>query len=286
MPKVAVVTDSTACLPKRLAQEHGIRVVPLNFVFGDVSYEDDPDLDMSEFYRRLGDAKDTPTTAPSSPGTYLEVFKELSQNSDSILCVTVTSRISGMFESARVAKEMALDHLPGTEVRVMDSGTATMAQGFVALAAARVANRGESLDAVCKAAEDVKSRVDLVAMVDTLRYLAKSGRFPKAAAWATSLIGLKPILTLRDGHIKLLSAARSSRGGMVKMLKMMKQRTKRGHSAHISVIHANVPNRADEFAERVRHQNGCTELFVSHFTPVMGIYTGPGVLGLVFYTEG
>ena len=286
MPRVAVVTDSTACLPKELVEEYAIRVVPLSFVFGDVTYVDDPELDIGDFYRRLDRADKPPTTSPASPGAYLVVFKELSRQVDSILCITVASRISGMFEVARIAKEMAVDLLPDTEVRVMDSGTATMAQGFLALAAARSAYRGESLEAVCRAVEDLKSRVELVAMVDTLDYLAKSGRIPKVGAWAASLVGFKPILTLKEGRVKLASASRNKRRGMEKMLKGMRERTDGKGSVHVAIIHAYLPAEAEEFKARVQQELSCAELFVARFTPVMGIYTGPGVLGLVFYAEG
>ena len=285
MARVAVVTDSTACLPKELAQEYDIRVVPLSFIFGDVTYRDDPDMDMAEFYHRLKQEDKTPTTSSASPGAYLEVFKELGQQAEGILCVTVTSRISGMLEAARIAKEMAADVLPNTEVRVLDSGTATMAQGFVALAAARTAKVDEPLDAVLRTAEDVKSRVELVAMVDTLDYLAKSGRFPKVGAWAASLVGLKPILTLKDGHPRPITASRNSRRGMEGMLKFMREKTRGRGPLHVSVIHGDVPQQAEEFRVMIQRDMSCAELLVAHFTPVMGIYTGPGVVGLVFYAE-
>ncbi|MEE9199417.1 MAG: DegV family protein [Dehalococcoidia bacterium] len=286
MARVAVVTDSTACLPQELAQEYAIKVVPLSFVFGDVSYRDDPDLDMAEFYQRLERSDKTPTTSPASPGTYLEVFKELGQEAEGILCITVTSRISGMFEAARVAQEAAADALPDTEVRVMDSGTATMAQGFVALAAARAARAGQPLEAVWRAAEEVKSRVELIAMVDTLEYLAKSGRFPRLGAWAASLVGLKPILTLKEGQIRPVTASRNSRRAMEGMLKVARERTEGKGPLHVSVFHANALLKAEEFKAVIQRELSPAELLIARFTPVMGIYTGPGVLGLVFYAEG
>jgi len=286
MRRVVVVTDSTACLPKEMAQELGVRIVPLNFVFSDTSYRDDPDLNMADFYEQLEKSSKTPITSPASPGTYLELFREAGQEVDGILCITVASRISGMYEGARVAREMAAQEMPDKEIRVMDSGTAAMAQGFVALAAARAAARGETIEKVCQAAEEVRDRVKLVAMVDTLRYLAKSGRFPRIASWGASLIGLKPILTLRQGQVRPVTAARSSRSGARKMLKIMGKEAQGKGPIHASVIHGNVPEEADEFAEQARREIDCAELFVSHFTPVMGIYTGPGVLGLAFYSEG
>ncbi len=286
MSKVAVVTDSAACLSKQIIEDYDIRVLPLNFFFSGEGHTDDPDLNLDEFYHRLEYSERLPTTSSASPGTYLEVFKEASQHYESILCVTVASRISGMFESALVARDMAADQLPKTEIRVLDSGTAAMAQGFVALAAARVAHDGESMEAVHVASVNVKSRVELVAMVDTLKYLARSGRVPKVGAWAASLMGLKPILIFKDGQVKPLTATRDNQRGMNRMLKLLSRHTNGKGALHVSVIHANVPYKAERFEEMVRSKVDCAELFISRFTPVMGIYTGGDVLGLTYYTEG
>lgn len=285
MPNVAVVTDSTACLPRNLVEQYDIKVVPLTFVFGDTSYTDDPELDIEEFYHRLETEKNTPTTSPASPGTYLEVYKELSRECDAILCVTVASRISGMYQAARVAKDMAADELPETRIEVLDSGTAAMAQGFVVLAAARSAVEGGSLDEVTAAANEVKSRVQLVAMVDTLDYLARSGRIPRAGAWAASLVGLKPILSIKNGQVKLRSASRNAKRATDGMLKSLQERVNGEGCLRVSVIHANVPDMAEQLLEKVKQRVECTEVFIARFSPLMGIYTGPGVLGLVYYNE-
>lgn len=285
MPKVAVVTDSTACIPTKLVKEYNIRVVPLHFIFREIKYTDDDHLPQDEFYRLLKDSPHSPTTSPASPGDYLEVFKELSSQVQGVLCLTVTSKISGMFDAARVAKETARETIPDVEIRVMDSGTAAMAQGFIALAAARVAQRGASLPEACTAAERLKARVNLIAIVDTLDYLAKSRRIPKVGAWAASLLGLKPILSFSNGAVKLLSAATNKPKAVERIIKIMEKRTAGRGDIHASIFHTNVLQEAEELKRRLEPQFPWAELFISSFTPAMGIYTGPGVLGLVFYVE-
>ena len=285
MRKVAIVTDSTSCIPAELARELDIRVVPLTYVFGDVVVPDDPDMDMPDFYRRLQTARRPPTTSPASPGAYVEAFKKLLGGVESVLCITVSSRFSGMHRAATVAKEMVAEESPPTRVEVMDSGGAAMLQGFVVLAAARAAADGASLEEVVRIAESVRSRVRLVAVIDTFKYLGRSGRFPRIVAWGASLIGLKPVLSLRMGQVRPVTVARNRQGALNKMLHMLERDSRGKDTVRVAMLHANVPEEAESFARQVSETVDCTELLMSHLTPVMGIYTGPGVLGITYYTD-
>ncbi len=285
MPRVAVVTDSTACIPRNLVEQYGIGIVPVTFLFGDTTYIDDPDTDIQEFYHRLRTEKTVPTTSPASPGAYLEAYEKLRCQCEAILCVTVASRVSGMYQAARIAKDMAADTLPDTCIEVLDSETASMAQGFMVLAAARAAAEGKSVREVMAAARAVQSQVELVAVVDTLDYLAKSGRIPKAGAWAGSLVGLKPVLSIKDGRIRLKSASRSMQKAAAGMVKSLGERSDGKGGLRVSVIHADVPDLAEQLQQRVVQKVDCAEILVARFSPVMGLYTGPGVLGLVYYNE-
>ena len=285
MRKVAIVTDSTSCIPADLVRDLDIRVVPLTYVFGDTAVPDDPDMDMPDFYRRLRTAKKPPTTSPASPGAYVNTFKELIGSVEAVLCITVSARFSGMHRAATVARDMVSGDSSPTRVEVMDSGGAAMLQGFVVLAAARAAAEGASLEEVTRIAESVKTRVRLLAVIDTFKYLGRSGRFPRVVAWGASLIGLKPVLSLRMGQVKPVTVARTRQGALRKMLRMLERDTRGKESVHVAILHANVPEEAEEFARQVSQTVDCTELLMSHLTPVMGIYTGPGVLGITYYTD-
>ena len=285
MRKVAIVTDSTSCIPADLVRELDIHVVPLTYVFGDTVVPDDPDMDMPDFYRRLQSAERPPATSPASPGVYVEAFKELLGAVDAVLCITVSARFSGMHRAATVARDMVSEDSSPTRVEVMDSGGAAMLQGFVVLAAARAAAQGASLEEVTRIAESVKSRVRLVAVIDTFKYLGRSGRFPRIVAWGATLIGLKPVLSLRMGQVKPVTVARSREGALRKMLRMLERDTRGKDSIRVAMLHANVPEEAEAFARQVSETVDCTELLMSHLTPVMGIYTGPGVLGITYYAD-
>ena len=285
MRKVAIVTDSTSCIPAELARELDIRVVPLTYVFGDTVVPDDPDMDMPDFYRRLQAAENPPTTSPASPGAYVETFRQLIGSVESVLCITVSARFSGMHRAATVARDMLAGDSPPIRVEVMDSGGAAMLQGFVVLAAARAAAEGASLEEVTSVAESVRAQVRLVAVIDTFKYLGRSGRFPRTVAWGASIIGLKPVLSLRTGQVKPVTVARSRKSAIRKMLRMLERDTRGMGNIRVAILHANVPEEAEAFARQVSETVDCTELIMSHLTPVMGIYTGPGVLGIAYYTD-
>ena len=282
MPRVAVVTDSVICLPKELVEEYGIRVVPVDVIFEDKAYRDGIDITPSEFYPFLKKAKKLPTTSAPSPGTFLEVYRELSQKASDILCVTVSSKISVVFRSAWQAMEIARESIPQTTINVLDSCTAAGAEGFIAVVAARAAAAGQSIAQVTEAAENMVARVNLIVMMDTLYYLAKGGRIPKAAAWAGSILSIKPILEVKE-EVRLLERARTKRRAVERLIAIMRERvgTER---LHINIHHTNVPDEAEKLKERISSQFDCAELYVTDFTPVMGAHTGPGVLALAFYS--
>ena len=282
MPRVAVVTDSVICLPKELVKEYGIRVVPVDVIFEDKAYRDGIDITPSEFYPFLKKAKKLPTTSAPSPGTFLEVYRELSQKASDILCVTVSSKISVVFRSAWQAMEIARESIPQTTINVLDSCTAAGAEGFIAVVAARAAAAGQSIAQVTEAAENMVARVNLIVMMDTLYYLAKGGRIPKAAAWAGSILSIKPILHFTEGELSLLERARTKRRGVERLIAIVRERVGT-EQLHINIHHGNVPDEAEKFKQRISSQFDCAELYITDFTPVMGTHTGPGLLGLAFY---
>jgi len=283
MERVAIVTDSIACLPRELAQKYSIEVVPITFVFGEKVYRDG-ELGSAEFYELLRTSPRLPTTAHSSPGTYLETYRQVSSRASAILCITIASGVTAQYQSARIAMELAEEALPSTAIRVLDSQTATGAQALVVLGAARAAARGESLEQVAAAAEALIPRLNLVATVDTLYYLVKGGRVPKIAGLATSLLKIKPIFQLQQGAIEALGRPRTRARAVRRVLEIAKERV-RGRPVHFVVMHSNVPEEAEALRRQVEAEFDCRELFVTEFTPVMGIHAGPGVLALAFYCE-
>lgn len=283
--KVAIITDSNTCLPRELVDKYGITVVPIQLAVDGRVYRDGIDITPSELYKLLPTVPKTPTTAAPSPGSYLDIYRQLAQTFQYVLCITISSQFSAIHQSAVLARQMAAEVMPDLRVNVIDSGTAAMAQGFAVLEAARAAARGEDLDRVTAAAQSVSSRAGVLAILDTLHYLARSGRVPKIAAWAGSVLSIKPIIELSQGHVGLLARPRTKRQSVQRLLQEMKRRLG-SDPAHIAVLHTSVPQEAEDLKKRIESTFNCVELYVTEFTPVMGIHTGPGLLGTAFYRQG
>ncbi len=286
MSKVTIVTDTTACLPKELVEEYGIKIVPMSLIFEDRVYQDEVDIAPSEVYHMLEEEEKIPHTSAPSPGVYLEAFRETSQKAESIVCITMPLELTMSFQSAMQAKEMAKEELPHTAIEVIDCRSAAGALGLVALAAARAAAAGQSLDEVIKITKDMIPKVHMIGLVDTLVYLAKGGRIPKVAAWAGDVLKVKPILTLSQGKPAPITAVRTKSRGLERLLEIMRKRTGANSPIHVIVLHANVLEEAEGLKQRITSEFNCAEIYVKDFTPVMGVHTGPGLLGLAFYAEG
>ncbi len=285
MAQVAVVTDSIACLPEELTQRYGIYIVPLSFAFEDRVYRDGVDITPTQFYRLLKKANKFPTTSAPPPSAYLEAYRAQSQLSSTILCITLSRKLSMAFDSALQAKELAREELPETTIEVLDSESAAGSQGFVALAAARAASSGADLAQVMEATRGVMSRVEILGLMDTLYYVAKGGHVPKVAAWTASFFSIKPILGIKSDEVKLVARVRTKSRAVKRLLDIMKERVNQD-PVHVSVMHADALEEAQKLRDRVANQFNCVELFITDFTPVMGVHTGPGVLALAFYSEG
>ena len=167
---------------------------------------------------------------------------------------------------------------------MVDTKTVTAAEGFVALAAARAAEVDKSLAEVVKAAEEMRERVSFLALLDTIRHVYRTGRIPRIAALAGSVLNIKPVLTVSSGLVRFIGAARSREGGIGRMLKIMRDRV--GQSpVHVAVMHAYALEEAQKIKERVAAEFNCAELWITGFSPVMGYATGTGTLGIAFYKE-
>lgn len=284
--RVAIVTDSTACVPPALVSRYSIGVVPLNLIFGGRTFVDGLTEDAGEFYRVLRSARGAPTTAAPSPGTYLQHILHAAERAPSVLCVTISTEFSAMYDSATQAAALAREERPDVDVRVLDSRSAAMAQGFVALEAARAAAEGLDMDAVVARAEAAMPRVGILAMLDTLAYVARSGRVPRMAAWAASLLQVKPIVEFRQHEVHLLSRTRTRRRAIDRLLSLMEERARGRGPVHLCVEHSNVPEEALALAARAQELIRPVEVYVAELTQVMGVHTGPGFLGFAYYLEG
>jgi DegV family protein with EDD domain len=284
MQKVAVVTDSLACLTKELVEKYRIKIVPLNIHFNGKIYKDWVDITPKQAYELFLKAPESWGSSAPSPGDYLKVFRGVGKRIKNIFCVAASSRVSATIDAAKLAREQAEAELPRTSIKVMDSQLATAAEGLVALAAAKAAAAGKSLAEVAKTAEEIRDKVTFLAFLDTIKHVYRSGRIPKIAARAGSLLNIKPILTMSSGVVRFKGAVRSREGGIERMLNMMRKKVGQ-KPVHVAVMHAYALEEAEKLKERVASAFNCVEIWISEFSPLMGYATGTGTLGLAFYSE-
>ena len=284
MDKVAIVTDSIACLTAEMVQRYSIRVVPSYVHFDGRFYRDGVDLSPSLAYQLLDSDPNRFSTSAPSPADYIRAYRELSAKAESILCITLSTRLSMLHDAAMVAKEQADEDLPHTKIVVLDSRSAAAAEGFVVLAAARAAAEGKGLDETIAAATEVRDRISLFARMETVRHAYRSGRIPKVASKVGSAFSVKPIFTVAEGQARFVGIARTKERGVRQILNLMRERVGEG-AVHVAVLHSDAPEEAQRLKERIAADFNCAELWVSEFSPIMGYTTGRGLLGLAFYPD-
>jgi DegV family protein with EDD domain len=281
--KIAFVTDSIACLPADLVSLHGIEIIPINLLSGGKIYRDWIDLNPTQAYEIfLKDPEDF-KTAPATPEDCYETLLRAAKKAPEIVCITASVNISTLYNVVSSAADKFRQEKPAVRVEIIDSETATAAEGFVVLAAASAAEGGQSLEQVLKIADQVKAKVNVIALLDTVKYVYRSGRVPKIAAQAGSVLNIKPIFTIK-GSVHFATATVSHRLGVERMIKMMREKVD-GKPIHCAVMHAYDRAGAESLMERVKNEFNCLELWITEFSPVMGYATGAGTLGLAFYLD-
>jgi DegV family protein with EDD domain len=286
MRKVGIVTDSTACIPEELVAKYDIFLVPLMIIFEGKSYRDGIDMSPGEVYRIMRQRENLPTTSTPSAGDFLDAYRRLSEQAESVLCITLTSQQSKIYDTALVAKELAKEVLTNTAIEVIDSRAVGGALGLIVLEAARAASQGADMAQVAEVARGMMPRVHFIAMLDTLFYLARTGRTGRAAAWAGSLLKIKPILehATSTGVTMPVARPRTKTKAVKQLMEIMGERV--GDSpVHVIAHHADEQEDGEKLKADIASQFNCVELYLTEFTPVMGVHCGPGVLAITFYTE-
>ena len=279
--KVAIITDSLACLTKELVEQYGIRILPINFYCGGRIYRDWVDITPTEAYELFLQDPESFKTSAVSPGECLEAYREASKQTKEILCVTISAKLSAVYDVAQQTKEQVKAGIPQTSIEVLDSQTVTAAEGFVALAAARAAEKGKNLAEVVRAAEEMRDKVSTAFLLDTIRYVYRTGRIPKVAARVGSMLNIRPILTI-SGVVHFAGAVRNKEHGIDRILQIMRDKVGQ-NPVHVAVMHAYAPDEAEKLMKRVSAEFNCAELWITEFSPVMGYACGTGTVGIAFY---
>jgi DegV family protein with EDD domain len=279
----AIVLDSTADLPDAADRFPNWRVVPLYVRFGDESLRDGVDIDAAEFYRRLREASVFPTTSQPTPGDFLSCYRELG-GYERIFSLHVSSRVSGTFASA----ETAAAELADGRVRAIDTETASASIAMLALAIQRRLERGTSDEEVDALVERYRRERGLLFTVDTLEFLSRGGRIGKAAAFAGTLLQVKPVLSIEDGEVVPVKRVRGERKAFAELAAALETETTDEPAYRLGVAHAAAPERAAELEALVRERRPQADFeLVVTLGAVIGAHAGPGTLALFwFHDEG
>ena len=271
---IKIVTDTLSDITDDLAKEWGLSVVPLYVRFGKQMYRDRVEITSEDFYRRLVNEPVLPSTTQPTPNDFSEVYNKLAEETDEILVIVVSSKLSGTYQSAAQAR----DYTKGKcRIEIVDSMTVAMAEGLIVIAAAKAIKAGAGLKEVAQMARQAVSRSHLIAYFDTLKYLAKGGRIGKAQGLLGSVLSVKPILTVKDGEMAPLTRVRSMNAGLDYLYN-----TVAGYKniEGLAVEHATTPVDADNLVERLGAIYPKERIFRSVISPVIGTYAGPNALAL------
>lgn len=281
--RVAVVTDSTACIPDEALKGLDIPVIPLWLIWDDDRYRDGVDISPEAFYRRLQERDTIPSTSQPSVGEFIDFFQRVAREkeTDTIVGTFISSKISGTVDSA----EAAAAQLPELNITVIDSLSTSMGLGFMALAAARGAAAGDPLGEVVAAANDVRQRLTVLFTVDTLEYLHKGGRIGGAKRFLGTMLSIKPLLHLNEGCVEPMCQIRTKQRALAEMLDRAEERLNGNSMAEVAVIDVGARQESEMVAQDVKARFHVSTIYHAPVSPVIGTHAGPGTIGLGFYSD-
>lgn len=280
MPGVRVVTDSACDLPNDLAVELDIDIVPLTIRFGDEEFVDRRDLSPKQFWARCATSPVLPETAAPSAGAFEEAFRAAKAGgAEGVVCINLSSKLSATYQAAQVAAKALEGDLP---VRVVDSLSVTMGLGSIALAAARLAAAGKSIDDVAGAAEDLSKRTRVLGTLDTLENLKKGGRIGGAKAMLGSMLSLKPVIWVVDGVVEEESKQRTRSRALRYLVDKVAEQAKQGIE-DLAVMHGDAPD-LDEFLDMLNAHFPREDIVIGDIGAVIGTHGGPRVMGVAYHT--
>ena len=281
--KIALITDRTCDIPKPFLSLYGIQVVPLSIIWEEEAFLDGVDLSAEDFYQRLENDPVLPTTSQPTPQEMVKVYEDARQaGADQILIITISSAMSGTYQSAKMAAEEV--DIP---VHVMDSKANSMSLGWQVLAAARARDDGGSLEEMIEAADRARSTMVYIITLDTLEYLHKGGRIGGASHFIGNLLNLKPQISVdhNSGTVAGGRRSRTRKRALADLYDDFFLEVDSSRPLRIAVLHNAALDEAEALAERIKNEFNPREILISIVSPVLGVHTGPKAVAICGYTE-
>ncbi len=274
--KTAIVTDSTAYIPKKMRDELSIKMIPLSVIMGGKMYQEEVDLTTDEFYESVRTEKQLPTTSQPTVGQFAALYEELSADYDDVVSIHLSSEISGTFAGAVQAGDM----VDAIHVHPFDSEISCMPQGMFVLEAAEMAQRGCSAETIIEHLHTLKQTTRAYFMVDSLSHLQRGGRLSNAQVIIGSLLQVKPLLHFVDKKIEPFEKIRTRKKAMKRIVDMLAEDAAKYDQLQAVIIHANREDKAHEWKHEIEQQLPNVSFSISHFGPVIGTHLGEGAMGL------
>lgn len=279
--KTAIIVDSTAYIPKSLREEKNIYSIPLSIIFDDKQYREEENITAEEFYEKVKQEKIFPTTSQPPIGEIVELLKEIAVNYDEAVFITLSSGISGTYQTVQSAGRM----VEGLTVYPYDSEISCMVEGFYALEGADMAARGKSAMEIVKRFDEMKPFIRAYFIVDDLSHLQRGGRLSAAQALIGNVLQVKPILHFEDTKIVPFEKIRTRKKALKRVLELFHEDAFQGVPIEATVIHANRPQEAEELCKEIENKYPNVNVNISYFGPVIGTHLGEGALGLGWYRK-
>jgi len=279
---VKIITDSLSDITSDLADKLGVTTIPLTVLFGHETYLDRVTISTDEFYHRLIYGDVWPTTTQPTPAAFAELYEKLAGETDEILVITLSSKLSGTYQSALNAKDMVKNS--NCRIEVIDTETVAMGLGLIVISAAQECKKGKNLDEMVDFVHQAMQRSHFIVYFDTLKYLAKGGRIGRAKGLLGSMLSIKQILTVKEGEMSPVTRFRSLAAGMEYLHSFVTGFPK---IELLAVEHTTLPDEADKLVNRLSSSFSKDMIYRSIVSPVLGVYGGPGAVAVtVLEAEG
>ena len=277
---VKIVTDSTADLSPEIVKELGITVVPEYILFGDKTYRDGIDISYDELYEKLINNPKPPSTSQPTPADFTKVYRELSRETNEIISIHLSGKLSGTYSSALQGKKLADTK---SNITVIDSDLVSMGLGMLVMSAAKSALNNVNPAKIIDEIKEEMKNIHLFATFDTLKYLALGGRIGRARALFGSILNVKPIITLRHGEFAPVGNVRTRAKALDKLVELAKSSL---NVQEIAVVYSTTPTEANSIKDRLSSLVSSNRLHLARLGPALGVHGGPGTLALAIRNSG
>jgi len=278
---ISLIADTTSSIPPAVANELGIAYVPQVIIFGNESFKDDYELDTETFIKRLRASTELPKTAAPSPAFYAPYFEKFSANGDTIVVLVPSGDVSGTLRGATVGAE----DFPNADIRIIDTRTVGSGLGSLVFKAHQWIKEGMDADTLVARIKEMASRQRVYFVVDTLEYLHKGGRIGGAKMLMGSLLQVKPILQVTDGHIEPFENQRTKRRAVARLKEIIADDCPRDGDAHLTIMHGDALEDANQFADELAAETGMPRPEIYNLPPAILVHAGPGVLAASFFIK-